>query len=1102
MIPELQLAKHLLHQKEASPIALATLMLNAANRNKPKNEQQAELAKLVQDPKGKAFVTSMTDQCFRSRNPFRVADQLIYLLDKFGIPTFLSPAKQFGFKLFRFLGKPFAPVTIPVMKRLVRKETASVILPQESLATHIEKRKKEGVSVNLNHLGEAILGEKEAQERLSTYLNDLKYPQIDYLSVKISTLYSQINLLAWDNTLNILADRLRILLRAANGKFINLDMEEYRDLELTVALFKKVLSEPEFHNTSAGIVLQSYLPDSFPIQQDLTQWAKERKGAPIKIRVVKGANLAMEKVEASIRGWNSAPYQTKLDVDANFKQMVEFGCRIENAEWVHIGIGSHNLFDIAHALILRTQNHVESYVTFEMLEGMAENIRHVVKELAGGMLLYCPAAKKEEFQHAVAYLMRRLDENTAPENFLRHLFDMTYSSGPWNKQVNQFEDSLKKKNDVSTVPRRTQNRLNPETQWREGNEPDTDWSLRNNREWGSEIVKKWSQQKLQPVELLKTEQINQAIVKAERGFEQWSQLSEKERSDALKKVAQVLRAKRADLIGIMMAETNKTLPEADAEVSEAVDFAEYYAKSIQEWMTFPDLKMTPKGVILVAPPWNFPCAIPAGGTLAALVAGNSVLLKPASEALHVGRALAEACWEAGIPSNVLQFIPCCDDPEGSALVKDRRISSIILTGSTETAEHMLNLRPGLDLSAETGGKNSLIVTSMADRDLAIKDIIQSAFGHAGQKCSACSLAILEAEVYDDPAFRKTLLDAAQSLIVGTPWDLSTRINPLIRKAGPNLLRGLTTLEPGEEWLLQPKQLSENLWSPGIKWGVTKGSFTHQTELFGPVLGVMRAWNLQHAIDLANNTPYGLTAGLHSLDEREHDLWVSRIIAGNLYINRSTTGAIVGRQPFGGTKASSFGKGYKAGGPNYLLQVMEIKEHILPEEKEIIPSKLNKININERDRPLWEASIGNYQYYWKHYFSQKHALSHLLGQDNYLFYVPHSTVILRVQDTDSQFDVNRVTAAAAMCRTPLLVSYSSKESDKQFLKKLHLHRIKRVRLLSPPTNELTLGLANGAYHVIISPVMANGRIELLNYMREVSLSIDYHRYGNLGLRENG
>jgi RHH-type proline utilization regulon transcriptional repressor/proline dehydrogenase/delta 1-pyrroline-5-carboxylate dehydrogenase len=292
------------------------------------------------------------------------------------------------------------------------------------------------VKVNLNHLGEAILGEEEAHRRLQIYLDDLARPEVECISIKISTITSQINLLAWDYTLDRLAERLRQLYRTAmnyqysldeknHDKFVNLDMEEYRDLHLTVELFCKVLNESEFFHYSGGIVLQSYLPDAYSIQQELTQWAMQRVnlgGASIKIRVVKGANLAMEQVEASLHGWPQAPYTQKEHVDANFKRMVIFGCEPKHAQAVRLGVASHNLFDIAYALLTIHEKGVGEFVHFEMLEGMAPHIRRVVQILSKEMLLYCPVAQEEEFQNAVAYLVRRLDENTAPQNFLRHLF--------------------------------------------------------------------------------------------------------------------------------------------------------------------------------------------------------------------------------------------------------------------------------------------------------------------------------------------------------------------------------------------------------------------------------------------------------------------------------------------------------------------------------------------------------------------------------------------------------------------------------------------------------------------------------------------------------
>jgi RHH-type proline utilization regulon transcriptional repressor/proline dehydrogenase/delta 1-pyrroline-5-carboxylate dehydrogenase len=414
---------------------------------------------------------------------------------------------------------------------------------------------------------------------------------------------------------------------------------------------------------------------------------------------------------------------------------------------------------------------------------------------------------------------------------------------------------------------------------------------------------------------------------------------------------------------------------------------------------------------------------------------------------------------------------------------------------------------------------------MADRDLAIKDIIQSAFGYAGQKCSACSLAICHAEIYDNLRFRQQLCDAAASLAAGSAWDLATKLNPLIRGANPTLLRGLTELDEGEEWLLQPKQdpKNPNLWSPGIKIGVKKGSFTHQNEFFGPVLALMRAETIQEAIDLANGTPYGLTSGIHTLDEREQKEWMEKIEAGNCYINRGITGAIVHRQPFGGTKESSFGRGAKAGGPNYLIQLMHAKEIALPQEQEALPENLRAFSANVEpllatleEKAIWNSSLGSYSYAWNNYFKKDQELSFLRGQDNFLRYLPYKKMIIRLCEKDSLIDSARVLAAAITCnlaiefsmpKLPEQLSFLTKivkvveEEDEQLVDRLRLEKqIPKVRFLSPPRIELRKALLELGCRLADLPVLSHGRLELLNYLREVSFSVDYHRYGNLGERE--
>lgn len=1170
-------------------IALAGLMIEEADRTQTPAEknQQDELAGMMEDPIGKTFITALTDQCFRSHRVKRIANQLIYLIQSLGIPSYLPLSKRLSMKAFAVLGKKFAPLTVPLMTRMIRKETERVIIPGEAapFLKHMSERYQEGVRINLNHLGEAILGENEAKQRIGIYLDDLARSEVEYISVKISTIFSQINLLAWHESLAILSERLRLLYRAAmkhryrrpDGqevpKFVNLDMEEYRDLHLTVALFCQVLDEPEFYHHKAGIVLQSYLPDSFLIQQKLTVWAMQRLthgGAPIKIRLVKGANLAMEQVDSALHLWPQAPYTSKEKVDANFKRMLIYGCQKHHAQAAQIGVGSHNLFDIAFALLLRAENQVEPYVSFEMLEGMADHIRRAVQKLSGEMLLYCPVATKEQFQNAVAYLVRRLDENTAPQNFLRQaFFNLRPGTPKWNEQAQLFASSCRLTNDLSFSPRRSQNRslaLQYPILDTFENESNTDWSLQQNRRWAEKIVRDWHfkthpfiplvidekhlednlekgvgedpsypGKALYRYALASKKEVEEAIATAEIAKAEWSQTSLEVRKQLLANLAAELNNQRGDLIGAMMADGGKTIFEADYELSEAVDFAQFYRLNLGEWHQLPDIQWKPKGTVLVAPPWNFPCSIAAGGIIASLAAGNCVIFKPAPEAVLVAWHLVQIFWKAGFSQKVLQFVNCNDEPEGSLLVADPRISSVVLTGGTDTAKKFLKMRPGIDLIAETGGKNIMVISGMSDHDLAIKDLLQSAFGHAGQKCSACSLAILEAEVYDDPLFLNQLKEAAISLTVDSQWNFAASINPLIRSASPILLRGLTELEKGESWLLQPQQDLSNpqLWSPGIKLGVKPSSFTFQQELFGPVLGLVRAKSFEDALEMINLSPYGLTAGIHSLDEREQKAWLDRVEAGNCYINRTITGAVVERQPFGGCKESSFGKGAKAGGPNYLVQLMEAEQIFLPSEQAIPSEKLKilskKIDIslqkgaswkNEFDPNLWKSSVGSYAFFWNEYFSKAHDPSRVLGQDNFQTYTPHPKMTLRAQVNDSFTDVLRMIAAASTCGTPCEISVEDQalfsslqelaisqifpimhEPNEEFALRVSKGGINRIRLLQPPPPQLLSIFAEKCCNLNQGPVMANGRLELLQYLREVSISFNYHRYGNLGSREN-
>ncbi len=1170
--------------QQAVDLAERLLIAARSQQHSAEREQSERLARMMDDPAGKELTIAMVDQAFRSHQPARVADQISHLLDEYGTPRYMDWWERTALTLGGVMGQYLPAVVVPPVIARLRQETRSVILPAEEgdLRRYLQKRRQSGTRLNLNQLGEAILGEAEAERRMNAYLSLLARPDVEYISVKVSSIFSQINLVAYRQTVELVKDRLRRLYRQAlthtyahadgrqTPKFVNLDMEEYRDLHLTIDAFKETLDEEEFMRLRAGIVLQAYIPDSFPLQQDLTDWAitrRERGGAPIKIRIVKGANLAMERVDAAIHGWPQAPYTTKLQVDANFKRMVAYGCEPDHAPAVHLGIASHNLFDIAYGLILRARHGVEAYVEFEMLEGMANHQARAVQDEAGGLLLYAPVVKSEDFHSAIAYLVRRLDENTAPENFLHDLFGMQPGSAEWIAQRDQFLAACELVETVQATPNRTQDRR-AESQAQATdkaagffNEPDTDWSLPQNQQWIAEITAAWRDRAPQTIPLqiggdfVESEPlvdgvdpsrpghvgyrhsladaglVDRALSAAVDAQPTWGARSIGERKAILLAAADEFGRRRGEIIGSMMLDTGKSPAEADPEVSEGIDFARYYAHALDLGDAVVHFRLQPLGVVVVTPPWNFPFAIPAGGVLAALMAGNAVILKPAPEAVLVGWQIVQALWAAGVPREVLQFVPAPDNEIGQQLIVDPRTAAVILTGSIETARLFQRWRPDLRLFAETSGKDAIIVTALADRDQAIKDIVRSAFGHNGQKCSAASLAILEAEIYDDPTFRRQLQDAAASLTVGPVWDLSSVVTPLTQPPSPKLCRALTSLEPGESWLLEPRPVplgedvadpcAQPLWSPGIKLGVAPGSFFHQTECFGPVLGLMRAEDLDDAIDIANGVEFGLTGGIHTLDDREIERWMDRIEVGNGYVNRHITGAIVQRQPFGGWKASVVGAGAKAGGPNYVLQfgtwiaVDHPKQQARPAPAvATVLARLERLLAEPQIETL-RAAAGSYAWAWYDHFGESHDPSAILGERNLFRYRPLGGLLVRAEADADPLALAQAILAAATCSAPLTLSLGTgMEAWLPLVKAPHVEGIveeesgliarlqqgkapyDRLRAVAPLSESLRRALNEAGISVADAPVIANGRLELRFYLREQAISQTVHRYGNV------
>ncbi|HUA95078.1 MAG TPA: aldehyde dehydrogenase family protein, partial [Acidimicrobiales bacterium] len=701
---------------------------------------------------------------------------------------------------------------------------------------------------------------------------------------------------------------------------------------------------------------------------------------------------------------------------------------------------------------------------------------------------------------ALAYLARRLDENATPEGFLRHAFAMRPGGSEWAEQLDRFEAAVRQRHHVSTRPRQHQDRLGEgggetrateETAWH--NEDDTDLSVASNRSWAHAVLRARPRP---PPAAATLEDVVDVLGRAVAGSFSLGTASSSQRRERLLRSAEALARGRAEAISVMAAETAKTFAEADPEVSEAVDYARWYARGVDLLEHLGEVvESRPLGVVVVASPWNFPYAIPAGGALAALGAGNSVIIKPSPEARATAALLVSQLRQAGFDQEQLQAVPAPDGREGERLITDESVGGIILTGSLATAELFRRSSPKTRLLAETSGKNAIVVAGSADVDQAVSDLVRSAFGHAGQKCSAASLAIVDAAIYDRSTFLRQLRDATESLRVGPATDPATEVGPIVGPFTESLERALTRLEPGESWLVAPRLVDPEarLWSPGVRIGVRPGSWTHTTEWFGPVLGLLRTESLERAIAVQNAVPFGLTAGLQSLDPEDHGRWASAVEAGNLYINRPTTGAIVGRQPFGGWKGSSVGPTAKAGGPNYMLGLRRWRDAVATTPE-----------VARRDYERW----------WREYFSVPTDLAGLSSESNVLRYLPFLPgVVVRVGDEVPDDEVRKAAAAAEITGTPLSVSSSRPrgplkasverggavlvvESAASFAARCHGLRAARVRLLGAPEAEVVAAAGRHGLSVLDEPICSHGRLELVRWLREQSISRSLHRYGNV------
>ncbi|KHD89333.1 MAG: 1-pyrroline-5-carboxylate dehydrogenase [Bdellovibrio sp. ArHS] len=844
--------------------------------------------------------------------------------------------------------------------------------PDEALPV-LKKARKNKMTFTVDILGEAILSEKEAQDYTNKYVELVNWlakdaekwdevPQIDRdhegampkvnVSVKMTALYSQIKDTAWDETKAILKDRMRPVFRLGmqKGVFINLDMEQYSVKHLTLEVFTELINEPEFRNYKYfGIVIQAYLRDSFEDCKMLTDFAKTR-GTPFWVRLVKGAYWDYETIEAEQRGWPVPVYTNKAESDANYEVCAKYF--LENIKYIRPAFASHNVRTIAACMIYAEKLNIpKEALEFQMLYGMAEPIKKTIVDMGYRMREYAPVG---ELIPGMAYLVRRLLENSSNESWLRGKFadnkttaellkDPAQGLTPTSPMIAKKPGKFYNEPLLDFAVKADREKMLKALSEMKASLPVTVPVVINNKELRTDknfdrVNPSESSQIIGKINMASIEHAEQAMQAAQTAYKTWKTVPCEQRAAMVDKLADLMVRDKFKLIATQVMEVGKPWAEADGDVAEAIDFCRYYARDMRHLQKPLRVGGLPgelshyiyksRGVTAVIAPWNFPLAILAGMVTAAAVTGNTVVMKPAEQSSVVAYGLMKLVQEAGFPTGVINFLPGYGEEVGEYIVNHKFTTTIAFTGSKAVGLHILNkasyVQPGQThvkrCIIEMGGKNAVIIDNDADLDEAVDGVLYSAFGFSGQKCSAASRVIVLDDVYD--RFTDRLVEAAKSISVLAADNPKAYMGPVVDKeAYDRILGTIAENEKTHKLLFKGQAPATGFFVPPTIFGEVPGdSKLAQNEIFGPVVAVIRAKNLDQALEIANSTEYALTGGLFSRSPANIARVKEEFEVGNLYINRGITGAMVDRHPFGGFKMSGIGS--KTGGPDYLKQYME------------------------------------------------------------------------------------------------------------------------------------------------------------------------------------
>jgi RHH-type transcriptional regulator, proline utilization regulon repressor / proline dehydrogenase / delta 1-pyrroline-5-carboxylate dehydrogenase len=868
-----------------------------------------------------------------------------------------------------------AMAAAPLIKKQVKSVAEQFIVGESihSALKGLKEIRKNGASFTVDLLGEASVSEAESEQYLEKCLELIQTLEKETpswkesaplvaghpadqnsinISIKLSKLYSQIKPLNHELSVQVLSEKCaRILSQAKKSNaFVYFDMEDTSTKSIFIDTFKNLLSLPEFKDYNRiGIVLQAYLKDSKKDLISLIDWAKQRK-TTIGVRLVKGAYWDTETILAQQKDWPIPVWQKKSSSDANYEELTLI--LLQNLEFIYPAFASHNIRSLCHAVALAEILEIpKTKFELQFLYGMGVPIKNAFIKRGYLIREYAPVG---ELIPGMSYLVRRLLENTSNEGFLRQGFHDKENPQTLLKKPSFLPEDASVKNNAFT------------------NEPLTDFTIKENRDhFVTEISKQKNKisetplsskpiiagkkiENLSSIDTYSPEETNfhlgkvflaekitaiEAVESLNSFSPSWQNTPVSERASILRKTAEHFRDNKAELSALTTLECGKEILEADAEIAEAIDFLNYYADEAEKLFStvrlgnspgeLNEYSYEPRGVNVVISPWNFPLAIPCGMFAASLVCGNPTVLKPAEQSSLVAEKMFSLFLKAGLPKNSAAFLPGLGEIVGPALITHPKTATIVFTGSRSVGLELVK-QAGITsdgavqvkkVIAEMGGKNSIIIDEDADIDETVKAVIYSAFGYQGQKCSACSKVIVVGDCYQN--FITRLKEAVESIIVGPATDPATLVGPVIDKESYDRLQNeIENAKKSAKLLSQApirKELLEKGYyiQPSVFTDLPKNSPLLTKELFGPILAVVKVNTFEEAVTEALNTEYSLTGGVFSRSPRNIEYARKNFNVGNLYINRGCTGALVYRQPFGGSKMS--GVGSKAGGPEYLKQ---------------------------------------------------------------------------------------------------------------------------------------------------------------------------------------